>query len=73
LIFGVEKEPAAAAAVVLWLVTFASGSLVGLPLLFREGWTMGELKRLAKSEEHAEEAALLTTAEHPNETGENSQ
>ena len=73
LIFGIEKEPAATAAVVLWLVTFAAGSLVGLPLLFREGWTMGELKRLAKSEEHAEEAALLATAEHPQKPGENSQ
>jgi glycosyltransferase 2 family protein len=71
LVFGVEKEPAATAAVVLWLVTFAAGSLVGLPLLFREGWTMGELKRIAKSEEKAEEASLLATAEHRQERGEN--
>jgi uncharacterized protein (TIRG00374 family) len=71
-VLGVQEEPAVVAAVVLWLVTFASGCLVGLPLLFREGWTMGELKRLAKSEEHAEEAALLAAAEHPQEPGENS-
>lgn len=71
-IFGIEIEPAATAAVVLWLVTFAAVCLVGLPLLLREGWTMGELKRLARSEEHAEEAALLATAEHPQAPGENS-
>lgn len=72
LIFGVEKEPAATAAVVLWLVTFAAVCLGGLPLLFREGWTMGDLKRMAKSEEQAEEAALLASAEQSKQSGENS-
>jgi glycosyltransferase 2 family protein len=71
-VLGVEEELAVVAAVVLWLVTFAGVSLVGLPLLFREGWTMGELKRIAKTEERAEEAALLATAEHPKQSGENS-
>ncbi len=69
LIFGIESEPAAAAAIILWLITFASCCLVGLPLLFREGWSMGELKRLAKSEEAAGQAALLADAEHPGESG----
>ncbi len=63
LIFGVEKEPAATASVVLWLVTFASCSLAGLPLLFHEGWSMGELRRLATQEEQAGEAELLSDAE----------
>ena len=54
-IFGVDPEPAAAAAIVLWLVTFAASILVGIPLLIREGWSMGELRRLAKSEQAAEE------------------
>jgi hypothetical protein len=54
-IFGVDPEPAAAAAIVLWLVTFAASTLAGVPLLIREGWSMGELRRLAKSEEAAEE------------------
>jgi glycosyltransferase 2 family protein len=72
LIFGVEKEAAATAAVVLWLITFASCCLAGLPLLFREGWSMGELKRLAQAEEVSGEAALLAEAEHPGKTGENS-
>jgi len=63
LIFGVEKEPAAVASIVTWLITFASCSLVGLPLLLREGWSMGELRRLARSEEKREEAELLSDAQ----------
>jgi uncharacterized protein (TIRG00374 family) len=53
-IFGVEREPAVAAAIVLWLISFAMCSLVGVPLLIREGWSLGELRRMAKSEEEAE-------------------
>jgi uncharacterized membrane protein YbhN (UPF0104 family) len=68
LIFGVEKEPAATVSIMLWLVTFASCSLAGLPLLFREGWSMGELRRLARAEEHAGEAELLAEAEHALDT-----
>jgi hypothetical protein len=68
LIFGVEKEPAAIAAIVLWLITFAGCCLVGLPLLFREGWSMGELRRMARAEEQAEEAVLLAEAEHGGES-----
>jgi uncharacterized protein (TIRG00374 family) len=71
LIFGVENEAAATAAILLWLITFASCCLVGLPLLFREGWSMGELKRLARAEEAAGEEALLAEAEHQRNTGEN--
>ena len=63
LFFGVEKGPAATASVVLWLVTFASCCLAGLPLLFHEGWSMGELRRIAAEEEQAEEAQLLAEAE----------
>jgi uncharacterized protein (TIRG00374 family) len=69
LIFGVEKEQAAAAAIIMWLVTFASCCLAGLPLMFREGWSMGELKRLAAEGEAVGEAALLADAEHPEVTG----
>ncbi len=56
IIFGVEQEPAAAASIVLWLVTFAASSLAGVPLLIREGWSMGELRRLARAEAAAEAA-----------------
>jgi hypothetical protein len=54
LFFGVEKEPAAAAAIVIWLITFAGSSLAGVPLLIREGWSMGELRRIAAEEAEAE-------------------
>jgi len=54
-IFGVEKEPAAAASIVLWLITFAASCLAGLPLLIGEGLSMGELRRLARAEAEAED------------------
>jgi glycosyltransferase 2 family protein len=63
LIFGVENEPAATVSIVVWLISFAGCCLVGLPLLFREGWSMGELRRMAQAEEQAGEAALLEEAE----------
>ena len=63
LIFGIEKEPAVVASIACWLIAFASCCLAGLPLLFREGWSMGELRRLARSEAKAEEAELLCEAE----------
>jgi uncharacterized protein (TIRG00374 family) len=49
-VFGVEKEPAAAAAILIWLITFAAGSLAGIPLLISEGMSLGELRRMAQSE-----------------------
>lgn len=56
LIFGVKKEPAATASIILWLVAFAGCSFAGLPLLFIEGWSMGDLRRMASAEEQAAEA-----------------
>jgi uncharacterized protein (TIRG00374 family) len=53
-IFGVEREPAVAAAIVLWLISFAMCSVAGLPLLIHQGWSLGELRRMAKSEEESE-------------------
>lgn len=53
-IFGVEKEPAAAASIVLWLITFATCSLAGVPLLIHEGFSLGKLREMA---EHEKEAA----------------
>jgi glycosyltransferase 2 family protein len=55
-IFGVEQEPAAAIAIVLWLITFAAATLVGVPLLIHEGLSMGELRNLARAEAVAEKA-----------------
>jgi hypothetical protein len=58
-VFGVEKEAAVAAALVLWLVTFASCSFAGIPLLVHEGFSFGQLREMAEheKEELAEEAA----------------
>ncbi len=64
-VFGVEREPAAAAAIVLWLITFASVSLVGLPLLIREGWSLGALRRLAREEAQAAAAGTHVTLHSP--------
>lgn len=55
-VFGVEQEPAAAAAIVLWLITFGMSCVAGIPLLIREGWSMGDLRRLARAEAEAEKA-----------------
>jgi glycosyltransferase 2 family protein len=60
-IFGVEQEPAAAVAVVLWIVTFAGSILAGIPLLIHEGMSMGELRQLARAEAEAEEAGKHIT------------
>jgi uncharacterized protein (TIRG00374 family) len=68
LMLGVSKEPAATMAIVVWLVTFASCCIVGLPLLFHEGWSMGELRQMARAEEKAGEAALLEEAEHASDS-----
>jgi uncharacterized membrane protein YbhN (UPF0104 family) len=72
LIFGVEKVPAATMSIVVWLLTFASCSLAGLPLLFREGWSMGDLRKMATVAEHeaesvAEEIALGAHSAKPGE------
>jgi uncharacterized protein (TIRG00374 family) len=49
-VFGVESETAVAAAIVLWLVTFAGCSIAGIPLLIREGVSLGQLRELAEHE-----------------------
>jgi glycosyltransferase 2 family protein len=55
-IFGVEAAPAAAATIVLWLVTFAAVCGAGVPLLIHEGLSIKALRRLARAEAEAEEA-----------------
>ena len=45
---GVAKEPAAATSIVLWLITFCGCAPVGIPLLVREGMSLGELRRIAR-------------------------
>jgi hypothetical protein len=64
-LYGVEQESAVAAAMILWLVTFAACSLVGVPLLLKEGLSLGELRRLR---EHEAEEIDAEMAAHPQGT-----
>ena len=50
-IFGVEREPAVAAAIVLWVISFAICAVAGVPLLIHEGWSLGQLREIAKHED----------------------
>ncbi len=59
LIFGVEHEPAVAASMVVWIISFASCCLAGIPLMLSEGWSTGDLRRMVKEQERASEAGLL--------------
>jgi uncharacterized protein (TIRG00374 family) len=62
-VFGVESETAVAAAIVLWLVTFAGCCITGIPLLIREGVSLGQLRELAEHEkEELDEIAAHGTA-----------
>src|SRR5579871_5137447 len=58
-VFAIEQEAATAAAIVIWLVTFASCGIAGIPLLIHEGFSFGQLKEMAEheKEELAEEAS----------------
>jgi uncharacterized membrane protein YbhN (UPF0104 family) len=69
LIFGVEKEPAATASILIWLITFASCSLVGLPLLLREGTSMGELREMATGARREAQVQFDADAERDAEIG----
>lgn len=69
LVFGVEKVPAATASILIWLITFASCSLVGLPLLLAEGWSMGELRQIASGAARSAEIQLEADAERDAEIG----
>ena len=61
-VFEVEPEPAIAAAIVLWLITFAACSLAGVPLLIHEGMSLGELRRIAEREKAAAGKNFTETA-----------
>jgi glycosyltransferase 2 family protein len=54
--YGVAPEAAAAAAIVLWLITFSAPCVGGVPLLIHAGWSMGDLRELAREEKAAEDA-----------------
>jgi glycosyltransferase 2 family protein len=57
-VFGVDAETAVAAAILLWLVTFAGCGIAGIPLLVREGVSLGQLREIAENKkEELKEAA----------------
>src|SRR5467141_2605089 len=64
-IFGVEKEPAAAASIVMWLITFAASSLAGVPLLIHEGFSLGKLREMAEHEKEAAGESAAQQGESP--------
>jgi uncharacterized protein (TIRG00374 family) len=61
-LYGVGQEAAVAAAMVLWLVTFASCTFAGVPLLLKEGLSLGELRRMREHEDEEIDAEIV---EHP--------
>jgi len=62
-IFGVDQEPATAAAIALWIITFCSCILLGIPLLIRQGFSLGELWNLARAEAKAEDVGTHVPAQ----------
>jgi len=68
-LYGIEREPAFAAAMVLWLVTFAACTLAGVPLLLKEGLSLGELRRMREHEDEEIDAEIVV---HPPNAAANS-
>jgi hypothetical protein len=64
-VFNVDQEAAVVVAVVLWLITFAAVTVTGIPLLIHEGWSIGDLRRLAKQEAEAEKAGSHVASVKP--------
>ncbi|MGB7846227.1 MAG: lysylphosphatidylglycerol synthase transmembrane domain-containing protein, partial [Candidatus Acidiferrum sp.] len=64
-LYGVEQEAAVAAAMVLWLITFASCTLAGVPLLFKEGLSFGELRRMREHEAEEIDAEIVEHSSSP--------
>jgi glycosyltransferase 2 family protein len=56
-IFEVQPEPATAAAIVIWLIGFAMCSFAGVPLLIREGLSLGKLRELAQERDAGDATA----------------
>lgn len=56
-VFGIEPELATAVSIVIWLITFASCAVVGLPILLHQGLSLAKLKEMAEQErEHDRES-----------------
>ncbi|HEY4682935.1 MAG TPA: lysylphosphatidylglycerol synthase transmembrane domain-containing protein [Candidatus Acidoferrales bacterium] len=65
-IFGISVELAASATILIWLLTFAAVSLVGIPLMIREGLSLGQLRAMARARaELSEPPAGTSSRERP--------
>src|SRR3974390_1113457 len=62
---GVPQEPAVAAAIVLWLITFASCSIAGVPLLFKEGLSLADIRRMREQEDQEIDTEILERPQKP--------
>ena len=47
-VFGIEPELATAIAIVIWLVSFAAVTVIGLPILLHQGLSLTKLKEMAE-------------------------
>ena len=56
-VFGIETELATAVAIVIWLVTFAAVSVIGLPLLLHQGVSLARLREMAAEEQESLESS----------------
>ena len=66
-LYGVGRETAFAASMVLWAVTFAACSIAGVPILLKEGFSLGELRHMREQEEEQIDSEMLPhAAEAPN-------
>jgi len=61
-LYDVPQEPALAAAMVLWLVTFAACTIVGVPTLLKEGLSLADIRRMRAAENEQIDSAII---EHP--------
>jgi hypothetical protein len=57
-VFAIEPEFATAAAIVIWLITFAACAVVGLPILLHQGLSLAKLKEMAEQERDQERESL---------------
>lgn len=69
-IFGIESEPAVACALIVWIVSFAMVSVAGIPLLIREGISLGNLRTLAKQEKEELKEIAASGGFEDSQTGE---
>ncbi|HTP69389.1 MAG TPA: lysylphosphatidylglycerol synthase transmembrane domain-containing protein [Dongiaceae bacterium] len=61
-LYGVPQEPAVAAAIVLWLVTFAACTIAGVPILFKEGLSLADIRRMRAAENDQIDSTII---KHP--------